>query len=168
MRRVERFTLLAHTGETDTWPLESWLLADGEISGTRLPGVEILEQFEIVAGYLPVTDYDCPFEETFHFIVLDHELRTVSQRSLGARAFHSCLTVASIYCKTCVGKTTGISWSSSRTVPSAGALLSANLPFPCCVRNATSPAYEQRMNPWSNRSALSFLQPRASRDTVAM
>jgi hypothetical protein len=85
MRRVERFTLLAHTGETDTWPLESWLLADGEISGTRLPGVEILEQFEIVAGYLPVTDYDCPFEETFHFILLDHELRTVSQRSLGAR-----------------------------------------------------------------------------------
>jgi hypothetical protein len=85
MRRIERFTLLAHTKETDVPPFESWLLADGKRSKTRVPGVEILEQFEILAGYLLVTDYDCPFEETFHFILLDHELRTVSQRSLGAR-----------------------------------------------------------------------------------
>jgi hypothetical protein len=85
MRRIERFTLLAHTGDPDTWPLDSLLIADGEATSERLPGVEILEQFEIIAGYLLVTDYDCPFEETFHFILLDRDLRTVSRRSLGAR-----------------------------------------------------------------------------------
>lgn len=85
MRRIERFTLLAHTGDPDAWPLDSPLVADGELTSARVPGVEILEQFEIIAGYLLVTDYDCPFEETFHFILLDHELRTISRRSLGAR-----------------------------------------------------------------------------------
>jgi len=85
MRRIERFTLLAHTGDSDAWPLDSPLLADGELTSERVPGVEIVEQFEIIAGYLLVTDYDCPFEETFHFILLDHQLRTVSRRSLGAR-----------------------------------------------------------------------------------
>jgi hypothetical protein len=85
MRRIERFTLLADTEHPDDWPLESLLIADGETTPTRVPGVEILEQFEIIAGYLLVTDYDCPFEETFHFILLDHNLRTVARRSLGAR-----------------------------------------------------------------------------------
>jgi hypothetical protein len=75
MKRIERFSLQA----------DSLLVADGEPTSSRIPGIEILEQFEIIAGYLLVTDYDCPFEETFHFILLDHDLRTVSCRSLGAR-----------------------------------------------------------------------------------
>jgi hypothetical protein len=85
MRRIERFTLLAQTDYPGDWPLESLLIADGEATQTHVPGVEILEQFEIIAGYLLVTDYDCPFEETFHFILLDHDLRPVARRSLGAR-----------------------------------------------------------------------------------
>jgi hypothetical protein len=85
MKRIERFTLLAHTGDPDTWPLDSQLIADAERTSTRIPGIEILEQFEIIAGYLLVTDYDSPFEETFHFVLLDHELRIVSSRSLGTR-----------------------------------------------------------------------------------
>lgn len=85
MKRIDRFTLLADTGDPDAWPLDSLLLVDGELTSARIPGVEILEQFEIIAGYLLVTDYDCPFEEIFHFILLDRELRTVSRRSLGAR-----------------------------------------------------------------------------------
>jgi hypothetical protein len=85
MKRIERFTLLAHRGEADTEPLGSFLIADGELTSVRIPGIEILEQFEIIAGYLLVTDHDCPFEETFHFILLDHHLHIISQRSLGAR-----------------------------------------------------------------------------------
>jgi hypothetical protein len=85
MRRVERFTLLAHAGDPAPLPLDSLLIADGEATSSRVPGVEILEQFEIIAGYLLVTDYDCPFEETFYFVLLDHDFRTVSCRSLGAR-----------------------------------------------------------------------------------
>lgn len=85
MRRVERFSLRALADAPDAVPLDSLLIADGEATSSRVPGVEILEQFEIIAGYLLVTDYDCPFEETFYFVLLDHEFRTVSCRSLGAR-----------------------------------------------------------------------------------
>lgn len=84
MRRVERFTLQAPTGDTGTQPLDSLLIADGKPTSVRIPGVDILEQFEIIAGYLLVTDHDCPFEETFHFVLLDHRLHIMSQRSLGA------------------------------------------------------------------------------------
>ena len=85
MKRIERFTLQAHRDDTGTESLVSFLIADGELTSVRIPGIEILEQFEIIAGYLLVTDHDCPFEETFHFILLDHLLHIISQRSLGAR-----------------------------------------------------------------------------------
>lgn len=84
MRRVERFTLPVPAGDPATWPLDAPLIADGKVTAVRIPGVEILEQFEIIAGYLLVTDHDCPFEETFHFILLDHRLQVRSRRSLGA------------------------------------------------------------------------------------
>jgi hypothetical protein len=45
----------------------------------------ILDQFATATGYLLVTDEDCPFEETFHFILLDENLHVRAHRSLGAR-----------------------------------------------------------------------------------
>ncbi|MCS0629687.1 hypothetical protein NX786_10120 [Telluria mixta] len=54
------------------------------MTSVHVPGIAILDQFETSAGYLLVTDQDCPFEETFHFVLLDHDLHIRAHRSLGA------------------------------------------------------------------------------------
>lgn len=81
MRPIQRFTLLASGSTSGT----SRLVSDGQVTSAQVPGTEILEQFEISAGYLLVADQDCPFEETFHFILLDRDLHVRARRSLGAR-----------------------------------------------------------------------------------
>jgi hypothetical protein len=54
-------------------------------TSVHVPGMAILDQFATATGYLLVTDEDCPFEETFHFILLDENLHVRAHRSLGAR-----------------------------------------------------------------------------------
>lgn len=84
MKRTQRFTLLPPRGAPDKRTSDSRLISDGQVTSVHVPGVEILDQFETVDGYLLVTGHDCPFEETFHFILLDQRLRVRSRRSLGA------------------------------------------------------------------------------------
>lgn len=52
-------------------------LLDGWPTGAKVPGYELLRQFEIEAGYLPATDYDSVFEETLYLILLEHGLPVV-------------------------------------------------------------------------------------------
>jgi hypothetical protein len=84
MMRIERFTLMRPEDNSDTRTTDSQLISDGQMTSVRVPGIEILHQFDTFAGYLLVTDHDCPFEETFHFILLDRHFRIRSRRSLGA------------------------------------------------------------------------------------
>lgn len=79
MRRIQRFAL--QPGSTSG---NSRLIADGQVTSVHVPGIALLDQFETSAGYLLVTDQDCPFEETFHFILLDQDLHIRAHRSLGA------------------------------------------------------------------------------------
>jgi hypothetical protein len=79
MRRIQRFTLQPRSTSGN-----SRLIADGQVTSVHVPGTAILDQFETSAGYLLVTDQDCPFEETFHFILLDRNLHVRSRRNLGA------------------------------------------------------------------------------------
>lgn len=39
-----------------------------------MKGYELLCQFETAAGYLLVTDYDCPFEEAVNFVLVSNDL----------------------------------------------------------------------------------------------
>jgi hypothetical protein len=73
VKRIGRFMLQS-----------SRLVLDGQVTSIHVPGITILDQFETFAGYLLVTDQDCPFEETFHFILLDRDLHLRAHRSLGA------------------------------------------------------------------------------------
>jgi hypothetical protein len=84
MKRTQRFSLLPPRGDADERTPNSRLISDGQVTSVHVPGVEILDQFETVDGYLLVTGHDCPFEETFHFILLDQRLRVRSCRSLGS------------------------------------------------------------------------------------
>ena len=80
VRRTGRFAFQP-SGST---PATSRLVADGQVTSILVPGIAILDQFETAGDYLLVTDQDCPFEETFHFILLDADLRIRAHRSLGA------------------------------------------------------------------------------------
>jgi hypothetical protein len=81
---ISRFALESHTGSYENWPAKSRLIVDGVPTDLRLRGYSLLYQFEIDAGYLLVTDYDCPYEEATNFILLNRSLNILSSRSIGA------------------------------------------------------------------------------------
>lgn len=84
MREITEFSLERHAGEYATWPLRSRLIRNGAMQDLTLPGYDLLRQYETVAGYLFVTDYDCPFEEMTHFVLVDANLsRVLCDRSFG-------------------------------------------------------------------------------------
>jgi hypothetical protein len=85
MTATDRFSLETHSGPYESWPLRTRLLMDGAPIQLTLSGFVLLHQFEIPAGYLLVTDYDCPFEEAVTFTLLSKDLQhTLGERTLGA------------------------------------------------------------------------------------
>jgi hypothetical protein len=81
---TSRFCLERHQGPYETWPLRSRLLDEGRPTRLSLPGYDLIRQYQIDAGYLLVTDYDCPFEESTNFLLLSDDLHPLSRRRLGA------------------------------------------------------------------------------------
>ena len=61
----------------------SRLLRAGVDAGTELPGCVLDAQYRHDGGYLFVTSWDCPFEETLNVIVTDPALRIVAQMAIG-------------------------------------------------------------------------------------
>jgi len=84
MKPVSCFSLENHSGPYETWPLRTRLLRDGMPTSALLPGYSLLYQFEIADGYFFVTDWDCPFEESTNFILVNKTFRVLSSRSIGA------------------------------------------------------------------------------------
>lgn len=82
MERVDNFSLMQHAGAYEDRPLKTPLLYDGEATGVSLPGYDIRGQYRCNAGYLIITDWDCPFEEMNEFILLDQTFRKLSHRSI--------------------------------------------------------------------------------------
>jgi hypothetical protein len=85
MKPTEHFSFLPNAGARDTWPLKTVLFANGAATSLKIPGNSLLRQFETINGYLIITDEDCPFEETTHFILLNHNLtKILSSRRVSA------------------------------------------------------------------------------------
>lgn len=80
---IDRFALQAHAGPYQRWPGHSPLIVDGELQRTSVPGYTLLRQFALADGYLLITDFDCPFEESTCFVLLDPQFKVRSQRTLG-------------------------------------------------------------------------------------
>ena len=91
MKEIKRFALLPHAGSYETWGERSQLIFDGKPTSTTVPGHQLLRQYEVPMGYLLATDFNCPYEEQTHFLLLDHRFRVLSDRVLGVPA----LSVAS-------------------------------------------------------------------------
>lgn len=78
---LSRFTLASHAGSYEDWPLKTNLLDAGQPTTVELPGYVLRYQFEVAAGFLLVTDWDCPYEESTEFILLDRQLRLLQRIS---------------------------------------------------------------------------------------
>lgn len=83
MNSIMRFSLETHEGPYEKWPLRSRLYWASEPTGISLPGSSLLYQFETAYGFILVTDYDCPFEETTNFALVSPRMQLVSCRWLG-------------------------------------------------------------------------------------
>src|SRR5262245_23158422 len=83
MTPISRFSLETHDGPYEKWPLRSRLFFDGQPTRVKLPGYQLLQQFETPDGYVLVTDFDCPFEEITNFALVGRDMRLKSCRWVG-------------------------------------------------------------------------------------
>jgi len=88
--RVDHFELAKHEGPYASWGGKSDLLLGGRKTGLRLDGYQLLHQIECSAGYLFVTDYDCPFEEMTWFTLVSPTFKRLSYRWFEA-PYASCI-----------------------------------------------------------------------------
>ncbi len=84
MQATARFALETHAGPYERWPSSSRLIVDGTPVDARVPGYVIDAQYRTPFGTLLVTSFDCPFEESSCFLLLDEALRIVARKELVA------------------------------------------------------------------------------------
>lgn len=80
---IDSFTLAQHDGPYERWPLTTPLLLDGVPTGQRVPGFVIEGQYRWHEFVLLINSWDCPFEESYDFLLLDAGHRVVARASLG-------------------------------------------------------------------------------------
>ena len=83
MEPITRFSLVTHEGPYDQWPRATAMLIDGAPSGVSVPGYVIDAQYRCDDGYLLVTSYDCPFEESYTCLLLADDLSVRARADLG-------------------------------------------------------------------------------------
>jgi hypothetical protein len=81
---ITRYSLANHEGEYNDWPLTTLLIIDGVPSTYRVPGYVLDAQYQWNDNVVLITSWDCPFEESYDFLLLDREHTIVSRKSLGA------------------------------------------------------------------------------------
>lgn len=83
MQPDTRFALETHAGPYERWPQTSRLIVDGVRMDARVPGYVIDAQYRTPLGTLLVTSFDCVFEESSCFLLLDGTHRVLARRDLG-------------------------------------------------------------------------------------
>ncbi len=83
MQAIDRYRLETHNGPYASWPSTSHLIVDGRLTTQRAPGYVIEAQYRTPHGDVLITSYDCPFEESNAFVLLDAQHRCVAKKSLG-------------------------------------------------------------------------------------
>lgn len=83
---ISEFELAQHAGDYDTWPAQTALIHHGVTTASLVSGYVIEAQYKVAlddfSGYLLITSYDCPFEESNTFLLLNLQLQVVSQKAL--------------------------------------------------------------------------------------
>jgi hypothetical protein len=83
MEPITRFSLETHTGPYDQWPRRTMLFDDGRDTRRTIPGYVIDGQYRCPHGILLVLSYDCPFEESYTFLLLGDDLSRRARADLG-------------------------------------------------------------------------------------
>jgi hypothetical protein len=83
MHPVTLFSLATHEGPYEKWPLKTQLFADGVDTRQTVSGFVIEAQYRCSAGYLLITSYDCLFEESNAFLLLNDQYETIARKVLG-------------------------------------------------------------------------------------
>ena len=82
MQSIHCFSLARHSGPYEEWPELTALLRDGVPTGAEIPGYVIEAQYRCEHGLLLITSYDCMFEESNDFLLLDDDHRILARKSL--------------------------------------------------------------------------------------
>ena len=80
---ISCFSLASHDGPYSAWPLTTPLLCDGVPTGRRVPGFVIEGQYRWGDLVLLINSWDCPFEESYDFLLLNAEHTIIAHKSLG-------------------------------------------------------------------------------------
>jgi hypothetical protein len=82
MQTINSFSLQAHNGEYNTWPLQTLLIKNAAPTQAYLPGYQLLHQFQLSSGeFLLITDWDCPFEEATEVLLLSTDLALIARHT---------------------------------------------------------------------------------------
>jgi hypothetical protein len=83
MEPISRFTLATHSGPYERWPSNTALFDDGRDTGVTVPGYVLDGQYRCDDGFLLLLSQDCPFEESYTFLLLDDDYSIRAQQHLG-------------------------------------------------------------------------------------
>ncbi len=78
MEPITRFSVETHSGPYERWPARTALFDQGRATGCTVPGYVIEGQYQCEHGSLLIMSHDCPFAESYAFLLLDDAL---SQRA---------------------------------------------------------------------------------------
>jgi hypothetical protein len=82
MQPMTAFALAKHAGPYERWPRRTELFVDGAPSGVRIAGYVIDGQYRCAHGTLLIVSWDCPFSETYEFVLLGDRYRSVAKAAL--------------------------------------------------------------------------------------
>jgi hypothetical protein len=85
MKEIQQFSLEKHEGPYEKWPSRTRLFENEKEIGIRVPGYNLLHQFELKEYYLLITDDDCPFEEGTNFILISKAKKILAYQILFVR-----------------------------------------------------------------------------------
>jgi hypothetical protein len=80
---ITSFSLASHDGPYESWPLRTPLFNNGVATRTQIPGFVLDAQYRCADGFLLITSWDCPFEESYDFSLLGHDYALLARASLG-------------------------------------------------------------------------------------
>lgn len=63
-----------HAGPYDRWAQRTALLDEGRATGQLVPGYVIEGQYRCADGFLLMLSLDCPFDESYTFLLLGTDL----------------------------------------------------------------------------------------------
>jgi len=80
---IDSFSLVSHEGPYELWPSKTKIIFEGVDTREEVAGYVVELQFKVGDHYLLITSYDCSFEESNSFILLNQSFETITITEIG-------------------------------------------------------------------------------------